>query len=561
MYAVMRAMFLYTATDIICALILLLILIKIYGWKKKDFFMNIYFFITGCSLCMVVSFAAGHLSDYGVLHISAGTRYFLAAISFIALDVTMFLWFIYSGIFRESIFISNKISCFYCAVPTVVNIFLIFLSFYTDTFYYVTEEGVFKKGAYFDCLFIVPGIYMLLSGVALLWDAYREKNEERRKRFIILAAFIIPVFLGCIIQNVIPESNMVVMGVCIGVISAYYNLSVDEVAQEVIRKNIELQYSQAELKTALEDEKRQNNTVSSLANIYVLMYYIHMKNDEYDVIRKYPIVSEIVGDTKSASEALNKIFATYTETKYTNMMLDFTELSTLDERMGTSKYISAEYKGKTKGWCRAGFIEVERDENGKLVHVIFAVQDISDEKQKIVELQDALNYANKRAYIDGLTGVKNVTAYKEYSKQIDEVINKNTLEFAIALFDVNGLKYVNDNFGHEKGNMLIIDSCRCICRAFKRSPVFRIGGDEFVAIIEGEDLEDLNNCRNVLENQFEQVNEMYPDEYMASVATGIAIYNESRHRCMEDVFKKADEAMYENKQEIKRKMGNAWMIR
>ena len=75
---------------------------------------------------------------------------------------------------------------------------------------------------------------------------------------------------------------MLTLGVCIGVLIAYMSLSVDEVAQEVIRKNIELEYSQAELRAALEDEKRQHNIVGSLANIYVFMYYIHMRIDEYD---------------------------------------------------------------------------------------------------------------------------------------------------------------------------------------------------------------------------------------------------------------------------------------
>lgn len=561
MYAIMNGIFKYTTTDFICAIALFLIIIKIYSWKKKDVFMKFYFLITGCSLCMVTTFAIGHLADYGVIQMISEIRYIIAVVAFTALNLTVFLWFVYSGIFRESIIIINKRSFYYCAVPIIVNIVLIFTSFCSDIFYYVTENGVFKRGTYFDYLFIVPGFYIIFSGVAMLWSAHREKNEERKKRYIILAAFIIPLLIGGTIQNLIPEANMLVIGICVGVITAYYSLSVDEVAQKVIRKNIELQYSQAELKMALEDEKRQYNTVSSLANIYVLMYYIHMKNDEYDEIRKYSLVSEIVGDTKSASEVLNKIFSTYTETNYTNMMLEFTDLSTLDERMGTSRYISAEYKGKTKGWCRARFIEVERDENGKLMHVIFAVQDISEEKQKIVELQDALNYANKKAFIDGLTGVKNVTAYKEYSGQIDEMINKNTPKFAIAIFDVNGLKYVNDNFGHEKGNMLIIDSCRCICRAFKHSPVFRIGGDEFVAIVEGDDLENINNCREILEFQFAQVNEMYPDEYIVSVATGIAKYDQTKHNCFEDVFKKADEKMYENKQKIKKRPENIWMVR
>ena len=561
MYTIMKEAFLYTKTEIICAIMLLLVIIKISGWRKKDIFMKLYFSIVGSSLCMVTSFAIGHLADYGVLGMSGGVRYFFATLSFASLGLTIFLWFIYSGIFRESALISNKISCLYCAVPLFIYFGAVIVSCYTDIFYSVSDNGVFKKSSHFEYLFIVPTMYMVVSAVALLKDACYQKNAERRKRYGILAAFMIPVFLGCIIQNFLPESNMLTLGVCIGVLIAYMNLSVDEVAQEVIRKNIELEYSQVELQTALEDEKKQHNTVGSLANIYVFMYYIHMDTDEYDEIKRMPIIAETVGDTKSASEALRMIYTKFSVAKYFGMMLDFTNLSTLDDRMKQNKYISTEYKEKRRGWCRARFIEVDRDENGKLLHVIFAVQDISEEKQEIVELQDALNYANKKAYVDALTGVKNVTAYREYIADINKKITYDNVEFALALFDVNGLKYVNDNFGHEKGNMLIIDSCRCICRAFKRSPVFRIGGDEFVVIVEGDDLENIGNCKKVLEEQFEQINEMYPNDYIASAAVGIAEYDSTKYSCFEEIFKRADEAMYENKQEIKRSPENAWMIR
>ncbi|MBU5479464.1 diguanylate cyclase [Eubacterium sp. MSJ-13] len=562
MYTIMKEAFLYTKTEIICVIMLLLVIIKISGWRKKDIFMKLYFSIVGSSLCMVISSAIGHISDYGVLSMSMELRRFWVAVSIAAFGLTIFLWFIYSGIFRESALISNKISCLYCAIPLFIFLAAVIVSCYTDVFYSVSDEGVFRRTSCFQYLFIVPAMYMFFSGAALLRDACYTKNSERRKRYGILAAFIIPVFVGGTIQNFIPESNMLILGVCIGVLTAYMNLSIDEVAQEVIRKNIELEYSQAELQMALEDEKKQHNTVGSLANIYVFMYYISMDTDEFDEIKRLPIIAEAVGDTESASEALRRIYTKFSVAKYFGMMLDFTNLSTLDERMKQNKYISTEYKGKRKGWCRARFIEVDRDEKGKLLHVIFAVQDISEEKQEIVELQDALNYANKKAYADALTGVKNVTAYREYMEDINKKIKyDDDVEFALALFDVNGLKYVNDNFGHEKGNMLIIDSCRCICRAFKRSPVFRIGGDEFVVVVEGDDLENIVNCRNVLEEQFEQINEMYPHDYIASVAVGIVEFDKEKHSCFEEVFKKADEAMYENKQEIKRSPENSWMIR
>lgn len=54
----------------------------------------------------------------------------------------------------------------------------------------------------------------------------------------------------------------------------------------------------------------------------------------------------------------------------------------------------------------------------------------------------------------------------------------------MIVFDINNLKIINDTLGHDFGDILIIDSCKLICKVFKRSPVYRIGGDEFVVILE-----------------------------------------------------------------------------
>lgn len=397
MHEILKGMLTYTKTDIICVATLLLIITRIYGWKKKDIFMKLYFWITFSSFCMVAAFAAGNLADYGIISMCRGLRSLVWACAFIAFNYTIFLWFIYSGIFRESSIISNQMSCLHCAIPAVINMVIIIIACFVDGFYSINDAGKFLRGKYYGFLFIVPAVYITISTAALLKDAYLEKKSGRGKRYVVLISFTVPVILGAFIQNMEPQTNMLVIGICIGVISAYCNLSVDEVAQEVIMKNIELEYSQAELKIALEHEKRQYNTVSSLANIYIFMYYINMHDDSYERIKDYTLANEAVGGTKCASTALRKIYSERAVQKHINMMLEFTDLSTLDERIGKNEYISTEYKGKKVGWCRARFIEVDRDENGKLKHVIFAVQDISNEKQQMLELQDALNYANQKS--------------------------------------------------------------------------------------------------------------------------------------------------------------------
>ena len=90
-------MFTYTKTDIICAATLLLIITRLYGWKKKDIFMKLYFWITFSSFCMVIAFAAGYLADSGIINMCRGLRSLTWACAFIAFNYTIFLWFIYSG--------------------------------------------------------------------------------------------------------------------------------------------------------------------------------------------------------------------------------------------------------------------------------------------------------------------------------------------------------------------------------------------------------------------------------------------------------------------------------
>lgn len=104
---------------------------------------------------------------------------------------------------------------------------------------------------------------------------------------------------------------------------------------------------------------------------------------------------------------------------------------------------------------------------------------LAESFQKTVDsLQKYITYINGLAYRDPLTGVKNKTAYQEAERQMEERMRTGQPEFAVVVMDINGLKTVNDTCGHDFGDILIIDACKLICRTFKRSPVYRIGGDE-----------------------------------------------------------------------------------
>ncbi|MCF0127172.1 MAG: diguanylate cyclase [Pseudobutyrivibrio sp.] len=163
--------------------------------------------------------------------------------------------------------------------------------------------------------------------------------------------------------------------------------------------------------------------------------------------------------------------------------------------------------------------------------------------------KEYIEYINNMAMKDELTGLRNKTAYKQYVDKINIEYAGTDRDYAVLVCDVNNLKLINDNYGHEEGDKLIIAASRVICKTFAHSPVFRIGGDEFVVII---DSEDYGNKDKLLSDFKEQ---MYNTPSVSnadnpSVAIGMAVYK-ADGRDFEELFATADMNMYTNKMELK----------
>lgn len=151
------------------------------------------------------------------------------------------------------------------------------------------------------------------------------------------------------------------------------------------------------------------------------------------------------------------------------------------------------------------------------------------------------------AFVDGLTGVKNKNAHREMVERLDREIKEGKAKFAVVMLDVDKLKMINDNFGHDNGDKAIVGSCYSLCKAFSHSPVFRIGGDEFVAIVEGEDYEKRREFFEKLRN-----NEIKVREEKYQYSTGMATFEPGVDRSFNDVFSRADQEMYLDKKAKRR---------
>lgn len=181
------------------------------------------------------------------------------------------------------------------------------------------------------------------------------------------------------------------------------------------------------------------------------------------------------------------------------------------------------------------------------------VRTVFDKFKRIV----TLNLINKKLMDlmqrDSLTNVRNRMAYDDKEKQLQSQIDAgNLLSFAIIMFDINNLKLVNDSKGHDAGDGYLIRSCRLICNIFKHSPVYRVGGDEFIAILIGDDYDHRNALvKDLKENLSPYTDSLpLPINYV-SIACGMAVYIPGKDITVGDVVKRADEEMYRNKSEIK----------
>ena len=180
--------------------------------------------------------------------------------------------------------------------------------------------------------------------------------------------------------------------------------------------------------------------------------------------------------------------------------------------------------------------------------LIVGINDIDQQVRQEENYVNRLSKARIEANIDTLTGVKNRHAYLMAEERLNAHLAENpALEFAVTVLDVNDLKRVNDADGHHAGDQYLRDACRIICKTFNHSPVFRIGGDEFAVISQGEDYTRIDD----LIRQMSVMNEEALKSGGIVIACGMARHD--GEASVAPVFERADQSMYDNKSDLKSK--------
>ena len=289
--------------------------------------------------------------------------------------------------------------------------------------------------------------------------------------------------------------------------------------------------------------------IKALAYRYEVIYLVNLKDDtfrEYSSSSKYAKIKiGVVGDDFFGQTQVNMKRDIYPD-----------DLPMMAERMKKENLLaSLEETGSTVCNYRLmmdnvpQFVSLYAIKPGKnSEHIIVAVENVDVIRRKELAYQEALGSAMNMANRDALTGVKNKHAYVQAEMELDTLIAGGRIsEFAIVIADVNDLKRINDSQGHSAGDDYIKSACHLICTTFKHSPVFRIGGDEFAVLLKGSDYQEKDNL-------MEQLSAIMCDNAkkgLVTAAAGISEFIPGKDLRVQDVFERADKAMYECKKKIK----------
>lgn len=161
--------------------------------------------------------------------------------------------------------------------------------------------------------------------------------------------------------------------------------------------------------------------------------------------------------------------------------------------------------------------------------------------------QEKLHF-RQMAFRDTLTGVGNRNGYEELMNEVETNLDNRII--CVGAFDINDLKLVNDTHGHDVGDQYIRDCCQIICKAHQTSAVFRMGGDEFIIVCENAPHKFIQESKNNMDELIRLYNSE-SSHYKVSIAYGYEIFNNRKHKFLNDVKDDADRLMYENKRRIK----------
>lgn len=273
----------------------------------------------------------------------------------------------------------------------------------------------------------------------------------------------------------------------------------------------------------------------ALAEIYISIYEFDLVNDSLQAIKSNQHIDALAAPFEGAQEKLDNVMRNITVAEQVDMIMEFSDLSTLEKRIGDKRDISIVFMGKINGWCRARFIVLERDAAGRVSHVLHTVECIHEEKLR----------ENHLLYLSQTDLLTNIYNRGHGEKAISELIDSKQLGMFI-LFDVDKFKLVNDRYGHHIGDQVLIAVAEALSKVVGVGDIaMRLGGDEFAAYF--PKIKEKAEGEALIQSVFDQIAMIHiePMEEPVSISLGARFVKENDD--FDIVYRSADSGVYVSK--------------
>lgn len=289
-----------------------------------------------------------------------------------------------------------------------------------------------------------------------------------------------------------------------------------------------------------QEEEEHRQMIQALSSIYKAVYMINLTDKMVLPINCSEVISEhLSGDSMFHKDILNIYCQYMVGEEYEESIREFLDIDTMEERFQNSNMLTCEYHRKQIGWGRIILVPSERNKDGSIEKIVFAVQDITEQKQREAWMQYKIEH-------DELTGTLNRSAFNRVTRLMEE----NDSPYALVLLDIDKFKSINDTYGHAVGDDVLIALVSVLNEKMRLiDRIFRLGGDEFAIIMNKLTLSQADIVKQILEDVNVITTKGINNLPSFSVSAGVAF---SQGRYDEGLYQNADKALYRRKDTTRR---------
>lgn len=191
-----------------------------------------------------------------------------------------------------------------------------------------------------------------------------------------------------------------------------------------------------------------------------------------------------------------------------------------------------------------------RDRSGYAVGEMVALADITRNKKIEQELQEANRRLEFLATQDPLTGILNARTYYEVCDRIIKLSSRGNKQYSVLFVDLDHFKSINDSYGHEAGDFVLLSAAECIRKTVRASDIIgRVGGEEFSVFLPETDNPGAMKTAETIRSTLENRTVFYRDaEIRVTASIGVAS-RMTHHLSIADIQRDSDHAMYHAKKE------------